>query len=252
MKFRNLFIACCMAACLFPLPVGAADAADGTIVVRQGQSLGAIAAQHKVSVAQLCEWNKLSSQDKIRVGQKLYVRAPDAASASAPAPATPPAKPDAASASASAPTSPPAKPDPATPPAKKAAPAPPPTAPEERVRMHAPDSVPEKVKLELANVGRTLVNNAAKTITPNSKSKAVAPSGDGYVASYMEVDASDIRTEVIPSAASGSYVGSIRYVEKRYECPGKNKADALKAECRMVKARRMNELIRYEKGKWHY
>jgi hypothetical protein len=236
MKFRNLFIACCMAACLLPLPAGAADAADGTVVVRQGQSLGALAAQHKVSVAQLCEWNKLSSPDKIRVGQKLYVRAPDAASAPAPEPVAAPS----------------AKAAPAPPPTKKAAPAPPPPAPEERVRMHAPDSVPEKVKLELADIGRNLVSKAAKTIMPNSKSKAVAPSGDGFVASYMEVDASDIRTEVIPSAASGSYVGSIRYVEKRYECPGKNRADALKAECRMVKARRMNELIRYEKGKWHY
>ena len=113
--------------------------------------------------------------------------------------------------------------------------------------------MPEKVKQDLATVGKTLVNSAAKNIMPNIKSKAVAP-GDkgGFVASYVEIDPSDIRTEVIPSAESGKYVGSIRYLEYQYECPGKNKAEALQAECRVVKCRRMNELIRYEKGKWHY
>ena len=117
----------------------------------------------------------------------------------------------------------------------------------------ASDGVPEKVKQDLDKAGKTLVTNAAKNIMPNIKSKAVAP-GDkgGFVASYVEVDASDIRTEVIPSTESGKYVGSIRYLEYQYECPGKNKTDALQAECRMVKCRRINELIRYEKGKWHY
>jgi len=117
----------------------------------------------------------------------------------------------------------------------------------------ASDNVPEKVKQDLDKAGKTLVNNAAKNIMPNIKAKALAP-GDkgGFVASYVEVDASNIRTEVIPSAESGKYVGSIRYMEYQYECPGKNRADALRAECRMVKGRRINELIRYEKGKWHY
>jgi hypothetical protein len=70
----------------------------------------------------------------------------------------------------------------------------------------------------------------------------------------MEVDLSGVKTEVIPSTESGSgkYVGSIRYVENRYECPGKNKTDALRAECRVVQSRRIKELISYEKGKWHY
>ena len=136
--------------------------------------------------------------------------------------------------------------------AKSAAPAPTPAVPS-HVDMRAPAGVPENVKLELADVGRTLVNNAARNIMPNSKAKAVAPGSDGgYVASYIEVDASDIRTEVIPSAEAGKYVGSIRYAENQYECPGKSRADALQAACRLVKSRRMNELIRYEKGKWHY
>jgi hypothetical protein len=119
--------------------------------------------------------------------------------------------------------------------------------------MYAPAGVPENVKVELANVGRTLVDNAAKNIMPNIKAKAVkADDKGGFVASYVEVDASDIQTEAIPSAESGKYVGAIRYTECQYECPGKNKAEALKAECRMVKSRRIKELISYEKGKWHY
>ena len=134
--------------------------------------------------------------------------------------------------------------------AKNVAPAP--TMPI-HVRIYAPAGVPEKVKLELANVSKTLVGNAAKTIMPNIRSKAVGPGGSGgYVASYTEVDSSDIRAEVLPSSETDKYVGSIRYVENQYECPGKSQADALRAECRVVKSRRMNELVRYEKGKWHY
>jgi hypothetical protein len=121
------------------------------------------------------------------------------------------------------------------------------------VEAYAPDNVPENVKQELAGAARTLVGNAAKNIMPNSKNKEVAQGSNGeYVASYTEVDVSHVRADVIPSSESGKYVGSIRYAEKQYECPGKNKADALKAECRAVKSRKMNELIRYEKGKWHY
>jgi murein DD-endopeptidase MepM/ murein hydrolase activator NlpD len=218
-----LFIVCCAAVFAFAAPVGAAG--EGIVVVQQGQTLGAIAAQHKVSVAQICQWNNLSSPDKVRVGQQLYVRPPERASApTAAASRTPSAKQ--------------AKSAPQAPPKATLAPA---------------DGIPEKVKLELANVGKTLVNNAAKTIMPNVKAKAVAP-GDsgGYVASYMAVDTTDIRTEVIPSAEPGKYVGSIRYVENQYECPGKSKADALQAECQVVRSRRINELIRYEKGKWHH
>ena len=134
--------------------------------------------------------------------------------------------------------------------AKKAAPEP--TIPV-HVRTYAPDGVPEKIKMEFADVSKTLVGNAAKSIMPNIRSKAVAPGGSGgYVASYVEVDGSDVRAEVIPSSESGKYVGSIRYVENQYECPGKTQADALRAECRVVKSRRMNELVRYDKGKWHY
>ena len=242
MKRWKSFIVCGLTILTFALPAGAAGVPDGVVVVQQGQNLKAIAAQHKVSVAQICQWNNLSSPDKIQVGQKLYVRAPDAATTAA----------SSAPAATAAPAAKAPSPQKQIKPAKPATPEPAPTAPSQ-VETHAPDGVPENVKLELAKVGRTLVDNAAKNIMPNIKAKAVAPgSTGGYIASYMEVDASHIRTEVIPSAESGKYVGSIRYVENQYECPGTSKAEALQAACRVVKSRRMNELIRYEKGKWHY
>ena len=239
MKCWKLFIVCCLAVLTFSLPAGAAGVPDGVVVVQQGQTLKAIAAQHKVSVAQLCQWNNLSSPDKVRVGQKLYVRPPDAAMSPSGAPAE------------NAPPSPAKTPKSA----KHAAPAPAPapTTPS-HVEIQAPDGVPENVKQELANVGRTLVNNAARTIMPNIKSKAVAPgSKGGYVASYMEVDAAHVQVEVIPSSTgAGKYIGAIRYMENQYECPGASKAEALQAACRVAQSRRIKELISYEKGKWHY
>ena len=119
--------------------------------------------------------------------------------------------------------------------------------------MRAPGDVPEKVKQNLAAISKTLVNKAAKNIRPSIDSKAVAPANNGgYVARYTAVDVSSVLAEVIPSAEPGKYVGSIRYLEYQYECLGNSRADALQAECRMVRSRRINELIRYDKGKWHY
>jgi len=116
-----------------------------------------------------------------------------------------------------------------------------------------PDGIPENVKLELAKTGRVLVNQAAKHIMPKITAKAVTPGGKGgYVACYTAVDVADIRTEVFSAADPGKYLGSIRYVEYRYECPGTSEAEALRASCRVVQARQINELVRYEDGKWHY
>jgi membrane-bound lytic murein transglycosylase D len=52
----------------------ASEAKSAHHVVRRGDSLGAIAARHKVSVDELRRWNRLSRKDPIREGQKLIVR----------------------------------------------------------------------------------------------------------------------------------------------------------------------------------
>lgn len=59
-----------------PAPARAVAAAPKNAhhVVRKGDSLGAIAARHKVSVDELRRWNRLSRKEPIREGQKLIVR----------------------------------------------------------------------------------------------------------------------------------------------------------------------------------
>ena len=54
-----------------------AAAPDGVIIVSSGQHLSGIAQRHGVTVAQLREWNKLTS-DKVRIGQSLRVQPPPA------------------------------------------------------------------------------------------------------------------------------------------------------------------------------
>ena len=132
---------------------------------------------------------------------------------------------------------------------RAAKPAPPPPD----VEITAPEGAPETVKSSFASVAYTHVRNAAKHIMPNIRSKAVVPAADGgFIASYAEVDTESLRGEILPSQEKDKYIGSIRYAEHQYECLAKTKDEARHAACSRVKSRRMNELIRYEKGKWHY
>lgn len=108
----------------------------------------------------------------------------------------------------------------------------------------------ETVKVKLDEVGKKLLQNASKTVTPNINAKAVTSEGTAFVASYVDFDIGSLSTEVRESTgAGGKYVGVIRYVENHFECRGTTKADALKAPCNMVRSRRLTELIRYD-GKW--
>lgn len=110
----------------------------------------------------------------------------------------------------------------------------------------------ETVQEKLDIVGKKLVNDAAKHVTPSAKAKAVALEDKEFVARYVEVDVASMSTEVRPATGpGGQYIGVIKYLENQYECRGKSKDEALKAPCAMVKSRRMNELIRYD-GKWSF
>ena len=221
--------------------------ASDFVLVQKGQSLSSIAAQHKLSLEQLCQWNNIDAPNKIKVGQKIYLgptkQADSAVAAKAQADTAVTAK---------APSDSPAPNKTPDDKAKKAAPGQTSASGQPDSEVKAPDDVPAKVKSELAALGTKLVNNASRTIMPSAKSKAVAASEQGFVASYIDIDTSSMRAEVMPSKDKGKYVGSIRYLENQYECPGATRAEALKAECVRKKSRRINELVRYEKGKWHY
>jgi LysM repeat protein len=91
-----------------PAPAAPSNAGAGaTYTVKPGDTLGAIAAKHKVSLSDVFAWNNLNMRSIIHPGQKVKVGAGDAAPA--PAPAAP-----AALANASATPASPAAPAPAT------------------------------------------------------------------------------------------------------------------------------------------
>ena len=109
-----------------------------------------------------------------------------------------------------------------------------------------------QVAAELNMVGNRLAAQAARTVMPSKASKEVRQEGKDHVATYIEVDASNVTTELRPGT-SGQYVGFIRYQEKVMECRGKTKQEATTtASCEQVKARNLNELIRYDGSTWQY
>ena len=109
-----------------------------------------------------------------------------------------------------------------------------------------------QIAAELTMVGQKLAAQAARTVMPSKASKEVRQDGKDYVASYVDVDASNVTTELRPSS-SGQYVGFIRYQEKVMECRGKTRQEAIgSASCEQVKARNLNELIRYDGSTWQY
>lgn len=109
-----------------------------------------------------------------------------------------------------------------------------------------------QITAELGMVGHKLVAQASRTVMPSKASKAVRQEGKDFVASYVEVDPGEVTTELHPSTA-GQYVGYVRYQEKVMECRGKNRKEATTtAVCQQVKARNINELIRYDGSNWQY
>ena len=109
-----------------------------------------------------------------------------------------------------------------------------------------------QIAAELTMVGNKLAAQAARTVMPSKASREVRQDSKGFVSSYVEVDASNVTTELRPST-TGQYVGFIRYQEKVMECRGKTKQEAITtASCEQVKARNLNELIRYDGSVWQY
>ena len=106
-----------------------------------------------------------------------------------------------------------------------------------------------QIKDELDRMGHKLAAQSARTLLPNKANKEVRKQGNEYVATYLEVDANNVSTEMKPGA-NGQYVGFIRYQEHIFECRGATRQAALSAPCKEVRARRLNELIRYDGKAW--
>lgn len=109
-----------------------------------------------------------------------------------------------------------------------------------------------QIAAELDMVGHKLAAQAARTVMPSKASKEVRGDGKEFVASYVDVDAANVTTEMRPGA-NGQYVGFVRYQEKVMECRGKTRQAAMvAAPCEQVKARNLNELIRFDGSSWQY
>ena len=103
-----------------------------------------------------------------------------------------------------------------------------------------------QVAAELTMVGHKLAAQAARTVMPSKSSREVRQDGKDYVGTYIDVDSSNVTTELRPSP-TGQYVGFIRYQERVMDCRGKTRQEAMStASCEQVKARNINELIRFD------
>ena len=101
-------------------------------------------------------------------------------------------------------------------------------------------------------VGNRLAAQAARTVMPSKSSREVRQDGKDYVGTYIDVDSSNVTTELRPSP-TGQYVGFIRYQERVMDCRGKTRQEAMStASCEQVKARNINELIRFDGSTWQY
>lgn len=108
-----------------------------------------------------------------------------------------------------------------------------------------------QIKAELDAMGKKLASQSARTLLPNKSKPDFRQIGKEWVASYIDVDTNNITTELRPSPnGNGQYVGFVRYQEKFMECRGATRQTALSGNCQQVRARNLNELIRYDGKQW--
>lgn len=107
-----------------------------------------------------------------------------------------------------------------------------------------------RIRADLQVTGEQLVARAARTVMPSKSSRSVRKDGKEYVANYIEVDQSNVSTDM-RSGSKGQYVGFIRYSEYEYECRAATRKEALSTDqCERIRTRNLNELIRYDGKKW--
>ncbi len=107
---------------------------------------------------------------------------------------------------------------------------------------------------KLDTFAREHLARAQKTLRPSRKHVEVRREKDGrFTAWFSELDPGSLTTELHTSDKPGcKYVGHVIYHEIVYTSVGKTKNEARKGEFKVSKVRRIRELTRYDRGKWHY
>ncbi|MDO5536272.1 MAG: translation initiation factor 2 [Desulfovibrionaceae bacterium] len=111
------------------------------------------------------------------------------------------------------------------------------------------------VKADLDVAAQKLVGRASRTVVPSKAKPKVTKSGKRFVASYVSIDTGNVFTTVRPgSTAATPYTGLIEYNEQHMECTGATRAEALSAsaQCKVVKNRRVTEMIRHDGKSWQF
>lgn len=146
----------------------------------------------------------------------------------------------------------PQKPAPAAQATKSAKPAAKPTQVAKVVPAKKPvgDTI-EDVHNKLDTLARAKLRHMNESLRPCQSRKDVVQNGNEFVARYMAVDPDSLSTDVHDAQGPGAkYVGLIVYHEQEFESRAATKEAALTGDFTVVKARRVTEIIRYDKGKW--
>ncbi|MDR3043248.1 MAG: hypothetical protein LBU75_03175 [Desulfovibrio sp.] len=109
----------------------------------------------------------------------------------------------------------------------------------------------EDVHNKLDTLARAKLRHMNESLRPCQTRKDVVQNGNEFVARYLAVDPDSLSTDVHDAQGPGAkYVGLIVYHEQEYESRAATKEAALTGDFAVVKARRVTEIIRYDKGKW--
>ncbi|HEU6438659.1 MAG TPA: hypothetical protein VE028_14550 [Nitratidesulfovibrio sp.] len=109
----------------------------------------------------------------------------------------------------------------------------------------------EEVHNKLDTLARAKLRHMNESLRPCQSRKDVVQNGNEFVARYMAVDPDSLSTDVHDAQGPGAkYVGLIVYHEQEFESRAATKEAALTGNFSVVKARRVTEIIRYDKGKW--
>ncbi|MFV0423252.1 hypothetical protein [Oleidesulfovibrio sp.] len=115
---------------------------------------------------------------------------------------------------------------------------------------HVPLSPNPAVAAKLIAFADSKLKSISANIKPSVHSKEIVQENGEYIARYLSINTENLTTRVKQSAASGRYIGIIKYHEMVYEARGKTPSEAMSGQFDIVKARRVTEIVRYTKGSW--